>query len=148
MKPHEKKLKTAGLISLALAFFQAVIGFFPGMSLYFGAPEVLAKNYPLLVGTSLLVSALLVLFGLYALSGAGRIRPLPLLKPVLVGVTLIYILRGLVLIPEILLVWEILDTAVPVPQRFIWFSGGALALGLLHLAGIFRGWTEFPSRTS
>lgn len=148
MRPREKYLKTAGLISFALAFFQAVIGFFPGVSLYFGAPEILTKNYPLLVGTSLLVSALLVLFGLYALSGAGRIRPLPLLKPVLVGVTLIYILRGLILIPEILVVWGILDTSIPVAQRFIWFSCGALALGLLHLAGIIRGWTEFSSRTS
>lgn len=148
MKPHEKSLKTAGLINFTLAFFQAVIGFFPEVSLYFGAPEILIKNYPLLVGTSLLVSSLLILFGLYALSGAGLIRPLPLLKPVLVGITSIYILRGLILIPEILVVWGILDTSIPGAQRFIWFSCGALALGLLHLVGIFRGWAKFPRRKS
>lgn len=148
MKLYKKVLMTAGLISFGLAFFQTVIGFSPTASLYFGAPRALTENLTLLVGTSLGVSALLIIFGLYALSGASRIQPLPWLKPVLVVVTLVYLIRGLVLVPELFVIWGILDLSVPVAQRFIWFSGGALLLGLLHLAGISRGWGEFPSKTS
>lgn len=148
MKPYKKALMTAGLISFGLAVFQAVIGFSPTASLYFGAPKALTENPTLLKGVSFGVSALLTLFGLYALSGAGRIQPLPWLKPVLVVVTLAYLIRGLVLVPELFVIWGILDLSVPVAQRFIWFSGGALLLGLLHLAGIFWGWKKFPSRTS
>lgn len=148
MKPHKKILMTAGLINFGLAVFQAVIGFSPTASLYFGAPSALTENPTLLMGISLGVSALLILFGLYALSGAGRIQPLPWLKPILAVVTLLYLIRGLVLVPELFAILGLLDLSFPVAQRFLWFSGGALLLGLLHLAGIFRGWEEFPSRTS
>jgi len=47
------------------------------------------------------VALLLGVAGLYALSGAGRIRSLPLSKPALVVVGGVFTLRGLLLFPEL-----------------------------------------------
>ena len=74
MKYFKQRLTLAGIICFVLAVFQVVIGFFPSLSLYFGAPEALVKNIFALIVVSLFVAGVLVVFGLYALSGAGSIR--------------------------------------------------------------------------
>jgi len=75
----------AGILSFGAAIFQAVIGFVPEWSTAFGAGDALVSNPPLLLGMGLLVALLLVIFGLYGLSGASVIRRLPLLAPGAVG---------------------------------------------------------------
>ena len=139
-----KMLVWAGRISFAMAGFQAIIGVSPTWSLYFGAPASLVENLPLLVGTSLAVSALMVVFGMYAFSGAGRIRRLPCLKPVLVGIGMIFFLRGLMLIPESLVVMGLLSSSIPVAPRFVGFSFGALLVGYTFLGGTLREWKSLP----
>jgi NitT/TauT family transport system substrate-binding protein len=76
-------LKIGGVLSFAVAIFQAVITFSPSWSLYFGAPEKLVSNRPMLHVAGLTVAVIFVVFGLYGMSGAGSIRPLPLLRLVL-----------------------------------------------------------------
>ena len=71
----------AGVLSFCAAIFQAVIAFVPEWSAAIGSGEALASNPPLLLTLGLLVALLLVVFGLYGLSGAGVIRRLPLLRP-------------------------------------------------------------------
>jgi len=69
----------------------------------------------------------------YAFSGAGLIRRLPLLRMVLAAIAVIYILRALFLLSEIKMV---LDEGYPF--RFVVFSAISLAAGILYLAGILK----------
>ncbi len=146
MKNFRHILVVAGVLSFAVALFQAVIGFFPSLSIYFGAPESLAENAWLLIIVSLSIAAILTVFGIYAISGAGFIRPLPWLKPILVLISGIYTLRGLLLIPELLVVIGLIDLSIPVAPRFVVFSIAPLLTGLLYFVGTFGGWRTFPSK--
>lgn len=83
---------------------------------------------------TLLVAAVLFAWSAYALSGAGVIPHLPFLRPVLCAITAVYLLRGLlffVLIPHF-----------PGNSMTFWLWSAAICLGmgLLHLAGLVRGW--------
>ncbi|MCG8472927.1 MAG: hypothetical protein MI742_13885 [Desulfobacterales bacterium] len=139
-------LMFSGLVCFALAFFQVVIGFFPSVSLYFGAPEALTENLGALILTSFVVASLLAGLGCYALSGAGFFSPFPALKPVLVFTGLLFVLRGLAVVPEIFVVFGLLESSIPVAPRFLFFSLGALALGVFFLHATRIGWAHFPAR--
>ncbi len=141
-------LAWAGGLSFGVALFQAAIGFSPSLSLYFGAPEALVENTQVLIIVSLFISLIIVLFGVYALSGAGYIRPLPWLKYILMGISGIYILRGLLLIPEILVVFGALDISIPVAPRFVFFSLGSMFIGLMYLRGTIGGWHTFSAESA
>jgi hypothetical protein len=52
----------------------------------------------------MVVAAVLVVFAAYAFSGAGVIRWLPLLRPVLAVVSAIFLLRGITFVP--LVIWS------------------------------------------
>ena len=130
MNTHKRLLKAAGVLCVGMGLVHAVIGFVPSWSLYFGAPEALVRSYSLLVAASLLISGLLVLAGLYGLSGAGQIRRLPALRPVLLVISLIFLVRGLFLLPELLMAGGWLDIGIPVHGRYLIFSAGSLGLGL------------------
>src|SRR5688572_7141260 len=90
--------------SLAVTLLQIAILFVgPAGYRYFGAGDLapLAEQGSTL--PALITSLLVVLFatwGAYALSGAGVIRRLPLLRVALVLIAAIYTLRGLAVIPE------------------------------------------------
>ena len=140
MKNFKQMLKLAGILCFGIAVFQATIGFSPSLSLYFGAPEALVKNIYALIFISFLVAGILTIFGFYALSGAGYIRKLPLLKQMLVVISCIYILRGLLLVPEILVVIGAFDSAIPVAPRFVIFSIGSLLIGSIFVVGTIGGW--------
>ena len=103
------------------------------MSLYFGAPEILVKNIYMLILASFVIAGILGIFGLYAISGAGYIRALPMLKPVLLLISGIFILRGLLIIPEFLVVMGLVQSSIPVAPRLVVFSIGALVIGFLFL---------------
>ncbi|MBU0972603.1 MAG: hypothetical protein KKC20_18295 [Proteobacteria bacterium] len=142
MKNFKQRLALAGIICFALALFQVVIGFSPSLSLYFGAPEALVKNIVALIVASLFIAGVLVVFGLYALSGAGSIRKLPFLKQGLVGISCVFIIRGLLLLPEFLVVVGVFHVSIPVAPRFILFSLGSLFIGIIFIAGIIDGWSS------
>lgn len=146
MKKFKRILAFAGVLSFAVALFQAAIGFSPSLSLYFGAPEALVTNLYALIIVSLIIAAIIALFGLYAISGAGYIRTLPWLKQILVVISGIYILRGLLLIPELLVVMGVFHISIPVAPRFVVFSLGSLLIGLIYLIGTVGGWHTFPSK--
>ena len=139
-------LVISGTLSFIIAVFQIIIGFSPSMSLYFGAPEALVKNAYMLICVSFLVAVILKVFGLYAMSGAGFIRALPCLKPVLLVISSIFILRGLLIIPEFLVVMGLVQSSIPVAPRFILFSIGSLVIGFFFIAGTIGGWNSFPSK--
>lgn len=77
------------------------------------------------------IAALLTVWALYAFSGAGLIRPLPMLKTVLGAVALIFLVRGAIILPFFGRVnWASShDVFVVFSSAFIFVLGAAYALG-------------------
>ena len=80
------------------------------------------------------IASVLLSWALYALSGAGVIRRLPLLRTVLCGITAVYLLRGVAFIP--------LMPLFPGNSATFWVVSSAICLvfGLVHLAGLRQVW--------
>lgn len=102
-----------------------------------GAGEQMARMaergqaYPAIV--TLGIASVLFAWALYALSGAGVIRRLPLLRSVLWAITGVYLLRGIagcVIAPS---------AAIGRTEAFWWWSSAiCLAIGVVHLIGMQR----------
>lgn len=111
---------------------------------FFGAGEELAQLaeagswIPGLITAG--IALVLGIWALYALSAAGAIRRLPLLRTVLCIVTGIYLLRGLAALP----------VAVLQPEQataFLWWSSAiCLGFGLVHLVGLRQRWPVLSAR--
>ncbi|MBQ0784040.1 MAG: hypothetical protein KBT66_07405 [Amphritea sp.] len=76
------------------------------------------------------------IWSLYALSGAGVISQLPLLRWMLSAVTAIYLLRG---VAGFFLYTNPLGRT---PGFWLWSSGICLALGLIHMIGLKQVWAQ------
>jgi hypothetical protein len=85
---------------------------------------------------TLVISSILVAWSLYALSGAGVIRKLPLVRPALCAITGVYLLRGIASIP--------LMGYFPGNSTSFWFWSSAicLAFGVVHLIGLRQVWSR------
>ena len=85
---------------------------------------------------TLLIAAVLASWGLYALSGAGVIRRLPLLRTALTAITGVYLLRGIAFVP--------LQAYFPGNSVAFWYwsSGICLCIGLIHLVGLRKAWAQ------
>jgi hypothetical protein len=132
-------LVCAAALSAAAAFLHmAVIAGGPEWYRFFGAGEQMARMaarghwYPSLVTTG--ISAVLAVWATFALSGAGLIARLPLLRTALVAITLVYLLRGLLIVPVVVI--------VPYPEGAFdyWSSLIVLVYGLVHAIGLWRAW--------
>jgi len=130
----------AGILSFCAAIFQAIIAFVPKWSVAFGASDALVSNPPLLLTLGLLVALVLVIFGLYGLSGAGIIRRLPLLRLGLLVIGLLYSIVGINFIFQVLAIMGILPSAGPIPIYLVFVSFGALVAGLAYLIGLAVNW--------
>jgi hypothetical protein len=112
---------------------------------FFNAPsrmiELARLGSPLPALVTLLVAALFALFGLYALSAAGRAPQLPQRQIILIGISGIYLLRGLVVVPQVLM---FLNTS-EVPLRALVFSLIALAVGIVYTAGTALRWAALST---
>ena len=136
-------LKVAAGLSFFMAACQALIAVWPAAAAYFQAPpSLLSDRVQLFVvgGAAALVPAL---FGLYALSGAGVIRRLPLLRTVLVVVGSLFLLRGLFIILSVLVV-------LGFRQGPLFLAGVGthlvfLAAGLAFFGGAVLNWKTLKS---
>ena len=96
-----------GLTSLASLLHVAIIFGGPDWYRFFGAGERMARLaergsiYPTAITAG--IAIVLAIWTLYALSGAGVIRRLPFLRLALVLIAAIYLTRGILGIPAILL---------------------------------------------
>jgi hypothetical protein len=98
-----------GLLTGAAALLHvAIILGGPQWYRFFGAGERMARlaargsSYPAIVTAT--IAVILGVWALYALSGAGLLRRLPLLRVVLVLIAAIYLVRGLLGVPIVLFV--------------------------------------------
>ncbi len=151
MTTSKQLLTLAGCLSLAVAAFQFILTFSPTLCRFFGAPEELMTGDPLwLYVTSFAATALFAIWGLYGLSGAGRIRRLPLLRTGLLAIGGIYTLRGLLLIPVLLLVVGLAPADGPVSPQMLFASllasSVALSTGVLYLVGTFGSLQDLKPR--
>lgn len=88
--------------------------------------------YPPLI--AFVIGAVLATWALYALSGSGVMPPLPYLRPVLVGITAIYLFRAVA--------FPLLKPAFPGNSATFWLVTSAICLviGLTHLLGLIQVW--------
>lgn len=137
-------MRSGGRRSLTLgAFFMALVCLFHVVCAVVGPPayryfsgETMAKAASDGPWLTILTAGLAVMFGifaLYALSAAGRVRPLPLTRVVIAAVGVIFTLRGIALVPES---FALLRGTASVPVRNLVYSGGALLIGVLYLLGL------------
>lgn len=123
----------------ALLHLTVIIGG-PAWYRFFGAGEGMARAAergsatPALI--TLVIACTLALWAAYAFSGAGLIRRLPLLRTGLVVIAAIYLLRGLLLFPSLLLKPQLVDTFV------IWSSVVVLVYGAAYAIGTWKAWPK------
>lgn len=146
MKHYKRILLFVGVITIITAALHAAMGFSPAMSLYFGAPEALVQNNYALIISCILIAIIIAIFGMYAISGAGYIRPLPWIKHIIVAISSLFILRGIMFLPELMIVLGFWDVSFPVAPRYVVFSLGIFLVGLVYSIGTVGGWRSFPSK--
>ncbi len=136
-----KLLIIGGILSMVAALLHvAIILGGPGWYRFFGAGEGMAKlaengsTYPTFVTTS--IAIILTLWALYAFSGAGLINKLPFLKPVLIAIGMIYLLRGIFGIPLVIYVDHPYLNELEEKMTFmVWSSIISISYGVVYLLG-------------
>jgi hypothetical protein len=131
-------LGSAGVATMVVAVFQAVISFSPAWSSYFGAPPELVERPALLLTAGLAATAVLVIFGVYAFSGAGILRRLPAREAVLWAVGALFTARGLLVVPVLMIMGGLIRSDDQVPAGALQSALVSLGLGVLYLAGVWR----------
>jgi hypothetical protein len=119
--------------SFFIALLHLALALEPRWYCHFGADELARlheRGSRCTVLVTLGLALLFALWGAYALAGAEVIGPLPLLRTVLIIIGAIYVLRSLMLPSELS---KVLMSGYPF--RFVVFSTGSLAAGLLYLVG-------------
>ena len=130
-------LLIGGWFSLLFSVFQvSAIVWPPELLKFFGGPvKMQAENPIMYISACVLVGAIIAIAGFYALSGAGMFRRFPLLKPMLVVISLVFILRGLLIIGDIMIILARQEINL---SRFAVYYLIALCVGLIHLMGIIQ----------
>ena len=113
---------------------------------FFGAGEAMAKMsedgsmYPMII--TFIIASVLFLWALYAFSGARIIRRLPYLKPALVLITAVYLVRGLGVIPVYFVQPDLIDNFM------ISSSVICSVYGILYLIGTVRAWDYLSGKNN
>jgi hypothetical protein len=105
---------------------------------FFGAGESFAvaaeqgKLWPHIA--TLGIALVLFVWSAYALSGAGVLQALPLLRIALIVITTIYLLRGAAVLPLLLFARS------KVTPFVVWSSAICLVYGIVHAVGLVQVW--------
>ena len=133
----------AGVGSFSVSILHIIVIFIGAPAYrYFGAGEKMATMserglwYPTLVTLGIVI--VFFIFGMYALSGAQVVVQLPLIKPILVFITAIYLLRGAVFFVQL---FDLMFRH-EVQLRHTVFSFVALLIGVAYLIGTLKTWKE------
>ena len=130
----------AALSALAAVLHLGCIVFGAPWYRFLGAGEQMAQMdlaghwYPTVA--TLVITVILLVWSLYALSGAGVIRKLPLTRLALCAITGVYVLRGVAFTP--------LMAYFPCNSTTFWFWSSAicLSIGVVHLVGLRQVWAR------
>jgi hypothetical protein len=115
----------------------------PSWYRFFGAGEQMARlaargsTFPAIVTAG--TAAILGVWALYAFSGAGVIRRLPLLRPALALIAAVYLARGILGVPVVLLVDDPYTNQLRAKMTFMLVTSViCVVLGLCYAAGAAR----------
>jgi hypothetical protein len=143
--PRNPWLVVGGCLSLAAALLHVgVIAGGPDWYRFFGAGEAMARAaeqgrwMPHLITSG--IAAGLTIWALYAFAGAGLIRRLPLMRTALVVISLIYLARGLLIIP---IMMKLSPSDAPFEY---WSSLIVLVYGIAYAVGTWRAWPHLSRR--
>jgi hypothetical protein len=143
----QRLLAIVGWWNIAFAVLHVVIIFAGGSGYrYFGAGDKMARAAeagdpkPTIITAGL--TLLFLVFGLYALSAAGQFRRLPLARWAVLGIGVLYLLRGILVGPQ---AWWAIQHPDQVPLRFVLFSAVALLLGVMCVYGVMLRWKELDA---
>ena len=132
-------LMVGGILSAIAALLHVgiIVGGAPWYR-FFGAGKRMVRAceagrwYPAIVTSG--IAMILAAWSAYAFSGAGLLAPLPLLRPALVLITAVYLVRGLAIVP-------LLSFARSKSTPFlVWSSLICLGFGAIHALGLIRVW--------
>jgi len=131
-----------GTVIASILHIAIIIGG-PDWYRFFGAGEGMAQlaekgsNYPII--TTSIIAATLAIWAFYAFSGAGFIQKLPLLKPILVIISIVFIIRGLFGIPLVIILDHPYLNELEAKMTFMMISSIiSLTLGLFYLKGAIK----------
>lgn len=137
----------AAYLSFAVAAFHVAVVFVGAPAYtYFGAPELarLVESGSLVpAAVTLSIATVFVVFGVYALSGAGVVRRLPFLAGGLVLIGSVYTLRGLSLVGQ---AFRIVVAPELVPVRALLYSLASLVIGCVYLVGTVKSWKQLCAK--
>jgi hypothetical protein len=142
-RPNRFLLAGATLSALAALAHLGCIAFGGPWYRFFGAGERMAQlaeaGHWLPTAMTVSIAAVLSTWAAYALSGAGVIRRLPLLRVVLCAITAVYLVRGLGFVA--------LMPRFPGNSLAFWIVSSAICLGvgLVHLFGVRQAWAFLGS---
>lgn len=143
-KIKNNHLYWAGVLTtiISLMHFGIVLGG-PDWYRFFGAGEGMAQQaeagLALPVITTLIIAFVLAMWALYAFSGAGLIPVLPLQKSVLIATSTIFLLRGLLGIPLVILIDDPYLNELREKMVFMVLSSLiCLGFGFLYIKGTWR----------
>jgi len=126
--------------SFFMAIFQTIFTLSPAAAEYFMGPQPVQQNRLQLLLIGLIGALILVDFGLYALSGAGIIRRLPLLRFGLIGISIVFLLRGLFIVLNLLVTLGVLPGGTIIQGDIS--SVVFLAAGLTYAIGTALNWKD------
>ena len=137
-------LVIGGYLSLLAALLHlAVIAGGPDWYRFFGAGEGMARMaeqgmwQPALMTVG--IASILAIWAAYAFAGAGRLPTLPLMRTALILISLIYLARGLLIIPIVI--------EPPARTAFnIWSSLIVLVYGLCYAVGTWTAWPALSKK--
>ncbi len=144
MRTGDRLLVAGGaLTGVAALLHVGIILGGPDWYRFFGAGERMARLaargsvYPTLVTAG--IAAVLGAWALYALSGAGVVRRLPLLRPVLALVAAVYLARGILGVPAVLVMDGPYASQLRARMTFMVVSSAlCVLLGLCYAVGAAR----------
>ena len=133
-------LAVGALLSAVAALLHlGIIAGGPAWYRFFGAGERFARAaaqgrwYPAVV--TLGIAGVLFIWSVYALAGAGIVPGLPFSKAALVGITAVYLVRGIAFAPLVL------ARGGKVTPFVVWSSLICFGYGMVHLVGLVQRWT-------
>jgi hypothetical protein len=113
----------------------------PSWYRFLGAGERMARlaeqGSPEPVLAAAFIAAILGIWAAYALSGAGLLPRLPFLRPILVLISAVYLLRAAAL--PVMLVYLVPGRSAPF---LIWSSAIVLIFGIVHAIGVRAAWSR------
>jgi hypothetical protein len=137
-------LVVGGWLSVAAALLHVACIFGGGdWYRFFGAGEELARAdeagswMPAIV--TAFIAIVLAIWAAYAFAGAGLLRRFPLMRTALIVISVIYLLRGLFIIPIML------EPAMRSPFN-IWSSLIVLGYGFAYAVGTWQAWPQLSSK--